>query len=1123
MDNVSPGSTIPLFPGKFGDPNMFCVLTEVSLEENVKITSSQVHPIDRDSVPYNFSSTSCPLLHSAARALNLPARSSKSYLTLFSSLPTPTGPSAASSSRMSSPSNGINTKALDDKYTGHILVSGYNVSYVLPREFPPRFRDEFGSSTGALKRRASISEKNNMYFMAAVELWVPYLCKPPRAPYLVRNIVTCSTIKYINNFIQLSIPVPRCLSNQIKLRIFPPSSTVQSFASLSSAEDEVGSWDLTSDPHVTRSSTRSFSRSGSYNHFADDESSDSSTAGFSDGCGIQGTFPSTDRIRVRWATPSKNIDTAEGDGRRRVGVREVKAEMTCVVIGKGKAYIDAPEGVMMRIEYKGTCKGVWYGGVATLLGMDVGLEAKGSEVAWVQGSEPKWLVGGGSGYTGFDTGPHHSPSRQSSKEAPGTFVPPSSPDGRSSSVMISRRSSASSTTSLLRAPLPATNVAEYSFEGSTPSLTGSGTISSIGSLTQATPDEDTRPPSRNGVEAAPEPKPPAAPLTIHININDLLPPSKNVFTFNISGTILVTPRHRPNRPGSSSSSPTSDGESDPEPISLPKFTVFTADSETVQTIIRNEAENTTIEIYNTSGDLRDAQTRRTVLQKASLARCGTDGARIALRSVLSAFSRIKNEGERSNGRSPPGHPRTPNRPHSVSRVPSSSSLRQVFDTTTSLRPKRDGPLMIPSLDVTVTPLFSVAFALLNAYAVRVCLPAPADADSEWLEFGLAQPSPNSSVSPLTGVDGSDQPRVDIASASVDGVPVRFETSAVVQQEHSDLTGFGVPFEEMGGKEWITWVRVHVGSNGGSHVQVDYVVKIPKDENENASSSNGKRKATESAVLDVFLPTFQLPVGRLVVNIEPGRGESNGFKYRIYRAYNQDIDTQITSLRSNLTHQQLSSEGPRLFHYSLEELFYPRLSFVINSASSRARSTEDTVLSKALQALTWTTPTILSLVVLLCILSLGMEFRQIQRSLDTCLTMLGSGWESEAIPETTTVTSTILTPDHAKWWFGDTTSSDIPASTTDNFMSTPLDYRSTYAHANDGPLTHAPSTHPPKPTGHASDPQSQSLLHISALGFSWPIHDDLLVDAKASLRTILQGFRTVWRVCMKIYHYPLEPS
>lgn len=158
-------------------------------EENVKILASQVHPIDNNSVPYNFSSTTSPLLHNAARALNLPARSSKSYLQLFG-LPSYSSSTGASHSTASQP-NGIHahkhTQTLDDKYTGHILVSGYNVSYVLPKEFPPRFKDDAPSNTGtgSFRRRSSISDKGNMHFVAAIELWVPYLSKPPRAPYLV--------------------------------------------------------------------------------------------------------------------------------------------------------------------------------------------------------------------------------------------------------------------------------------------------------------------------------------------------------------------------------------------------------------------------------------------------------------------------------------------------------------------------------------------------------------------------------------------------------------------------------------------------------------------------------------------------------------------------------------------------------------------------------------------------------------------------------------------------------------------------------------------------------------------------------------------------------------------------
>jgi len=184
-DSVTPGSTVPLFPGVLNLLKPIQLLmTGTFAEENVKILTSQVHPIDNNSVPYNFSSATSPLLHSAARALNLPARSSKIYTSLFA-LPTPLA-SAVSSNRTGSSTNSISVPTLDDKYTGHILVSGYNVSYVLPKEFPPRFKDDSSLSMNALKRRPSISDKGHMHFMAVIELWVPYLSKPPRAPYLVR-------------------------------------------------------------------------------------------------------------------------------------------------------------------------------------------------------------------------------------------------------------------------------------------------------------------------------------------------------------------------------------------------------------------------------------------------------------------------------------------------------------------------------------------------------------------------------------------------------------------------------------------------------------------------------------------------------------------------------------------------------------------------------------------------------------------------------------------------------------------------------------------------------------------------------------------------------------------------
>ncbi|KAG9318650.1 hypothetical protein JVU11DRAFT_743 [Chiua virens] len=430
-DSVSPGATIPLLPGIL---SISCLglSNHTHPEENLKLLAAQVHPLDIHSAPYNFSSASFPLLNSAARALHLPPLSHKSYLSVFG-VSTPvssTMHSSRTSSSTASPSS-PNPHPLDEKYTGHIIVSGYNISYILPKEFPPRFSagDSALRNSAFSARRASVSERNSMHFMAAVELWIPYVSRPPKAPFLI------------------SIPVPRCLSNSIKLRIYPPAPTTtnisSSMASLSSAEEDPGAWELASEPHVTRI----VSRSGSSADMADDESSDSSayTDGPSGGILVQGSFPSTERLRVRWAQPTKSM--ANSDGRRRVGVKEVQGDMTTAVLGKAQDPSSDREGILMRVEYKGTCKGVWFPGVATMLGMDVGMEVKGADVVWPPGENGKWTVTGGTGYTGCDvaSGPPPTPiSRQSSLEFPSSMLYAPSVATRQDS----------SSTSLLRAPLP---------------------------------------------------------------------------------------------------------------------------------------------------------------------------------------------------------------------------------------------------------------------------------------------------------------------------------------------------------------------------------------------------------------------------------------------------------------------------------------------------------------------------------------------------------------------------------------------------------------------------------------------------------------------------------------------
>ncbi|KAG2362494.1 hypothetical protein BDR07DRAFT_1451109 [Suillus spraguei] len=820
MDAVAPGSTLPLFP-----------------EGNLKMLSSEVHPTDSNSTPYNFSSTTSPLLNSTARALNLPARSQKSYLSVFG-LPTSSTSIMSSTSRASSSTSTSHTAIppLDDKYTGHILVSGYNISYVLPKEFPPRFGEDsairVSTFSAAKMRRSSVGERNNMHFMAGLDLWVPYVCRPPKAPFLI------------------SIPLPRCLSNNVKLRIFPPNSTTtsSSFASLSSAEEDPGAWELTSEPHVTRTTTRP-SRSGSYADMADDESSDSSAYADrgSGGIAILGTFPSADRLRVRWAAPMKTMDSK--DGRRRVGVKEVKGEMACHVLGKDSDPASGREGILMKLEYKGTAKGVWFPGVATMLGMDVGLEARGSDVIWAPAEEPTWTVTGGAGYTGFAINPPSTPSMPLE----------SYPTSRLQAPMLATRhdsgSSAGSTSSLLRAPLPGDQVSDYSFEGSPTSLTPSGTLSSISSMPLTSEGR-----SRANSDVQSIPHPPTS-LTIHVNMNDILPHQK-----------------------------IPDGESDPIPIVLPRFSVLAADVETVATIIRNECEAATVEVYNISGNLRDAQTRRTVLQRGGLSRCGSDGGRIALRSIARSLIPTRHstaDDTLENVRHPPSRPRTP---AGMNRIVTGVSLPPMFNTTLSRR-KRDGPLMIPSVIVVVTPLRFDHVTSTSVYAVRVTHPAPCEMETDWMEFGLAHADDTSPI------DYS----VEVANVSIDGMPVRFEISSATKHAEGSIVDLSSSLDKLGSKSWAAWVRVHVGDLIGD-VEIDYLVKTPT-----VGLRRGKGKARDDGYVGILLPTFTMPVGKLEVNVEVSTG----------------LDAHL--LRSNLAYQHASQQGSRLVHYILEEMFTPTLS------------------------------------------------------------------------------------------------------------------------------------------------------------------------------------------------------
>jgi hypothetical protein len=178
------------------------------------------------------------------------------------------------------------------------------------------------------------------------------------------------------------------------------------------------------------------------------------------------------------------------------------------------------------------------------------------------------------------------------------------------------------------------------------------------------------------------------------------------------------------------------------------------------------------------------------------------------------------------------------------------------------RRKRDGPLMIPSVMVVVTPLCFDHATSTNAYAVRVTHPAPCEMETDWMEFGLAHADDASSI------DCS----VEIASVSIDGMPVRFEINSATKHAEGSIVDLSSSLDKLGSKSWAAWARVHVGDLTGD-VQIDYLVKAPTN-----GLRQGKGKAKNDGYVGILLPTFTIPVGKLEVNVDASTGKSNKYAY-----------------------------------------------------------------------------------------------------------------------------------------------------------------------------------------------------------------------------------------------------
>ncbi|KAJ3553512.1 hypothetical protein NM688_g3571 [Phlebia brevispora] len=753
--------------------------------------------------------------------------------------------------------------------------------------------------------------------------------------------------------------------------------------------------------------------------------------------------------------------------------------------------------------------------------MDIALEVGDCDALWAPDGDGKWTVSGGAGFTGFAVGPPPAPSTST----PPIQISPSSPRKPMDFPAPTRLSSAGtnslSTASLLRAPLPSSpNPGELSFDES-PNETP---LSSIGSLATIPSDPERRSRASSAArhtdtdaEEEREQRPPKVPITIHLNMNELGPPAKNEFAFSVCGTIMLRPRDdgaaSPISPMSSGSG--SDDESEPSAVlPIPQFRVLHADQESCSTILLNETNSTSLDIYNSTGNIADPQSRKTVVQPGGKTKCGSDGGRFGLRTTANRPF-LRREESRESLRRPPSRPRTPSY---LARNTSTTSFyreRQSFSVMMT-KPKRDGPLMIPAVSATITPLTTRSGSLPTEYAVRISLPAPSETDSEWLEFGLAQPTkPVVTDAKVSHTLEKRPPHVEVASASIEGVPVHFETSATVKPDPR-LPALGLTFEETSAKEWITWVKVHVGEAGGGNVQVVYLVKADHVDAMPAKSNGwkkwtGKGKLRNEVEWDVLLPTFSLPVGTMEVNIE-----------------NQpDVEYAV---KSNLTHQQATSSGLRLLQYSLGEFFYPNLTISMSSdvpSSSHVSSTGWRTLGLILCMV----PTAVALLAMTDKHVIGIELAEAHRSLESCSVALQAAAdipdpEPVTVTATRTVFSTIYTasPSQAKWWNAPGAASEAEAEKS--AITEAASQPPSLSVPTSSPVIPTFSTIPPAST--SSPPSKESEVSVVRdMPFLWPIRFDvpsleIPETARIAATTIWRGVGIVWYLIQRVIHYPLDP-
>lgn len=241
--------------------------------------------------------------------------------------------------------------------------------------------------------------------------------------------------------------------------------------------------------------------------------------------------------------------------------------------------------------------------------------------------------------------------------------------------------------------------------------------------------------------------------------------------------------------------------------------------------------------------------------------------------------------------------------------------------------------------------------------------------------------------------------------------------------------------------------------------------------------------------------------------------------------------EVVSTDTNLTHEQISAEGRRLIHYSMDEYFYPRL--IVTFVPSHTGK------AQVHQRASWSWPQA-AILALLSITSLFLfiSLRQTQAQLSEALRSVNSiprdppagipGSVYHEVVETITITSTatvVAGANPTRWYSHNPGSSDSRGAQASSIApdeaaapppSPPLDNLTPTRTAQIPTIT-------PTPLG-ASDGEnsiSRYLPIVWQLRLEFPnIH--FPKSANETLQSVLASFDTVYQLFRRVYHYPLAP-